>query len=89
MWSPIQPSHLTLSDPERSKLRCRKWSKIDTCIMRYCVRVNPRFQLIWSAAASFDTSVSVDNVIPTAAVKAEREGPWMSCFGLKNMSFRQ
>ena len=38
--------HLTLSDLERSKLRCWIWSKIDTCIVRYCVIVNPRFQLI-------------------------------------------
>ena len=34
-------SHLTLSDIERSKLRCRIWSEIDTCIVRYCLRVNP------------------------------------------------
>ena len=46
-------SHLTLSDLERSTLRCRIFSKIDTCIVRYCVRVNPRFQLIYSAALSF------------------------------------
>ena len=38
MGSPIPwilPSYLTLNDFERSKLRRRKWPKIDTCIVRY------------------------------------------------------
>ncbi len=37
---PKSPSHLTLSDLKRSKIRCRIWSEIDTCIVRYCVRVD-------------------------------------------------
>ncbi len=50
MGSPIPPSHLTLIDLDRSKLTCRKWSKIDTWIVRYCLRVNPKFQLIYKSA---------------------------------------
>ena len=64
MWNPIPPSHLTVNELERSKLSCRKLSKIDICIVRYCVRVDPRFQLIQSACLQ-----KIDNVIPTAAVK--------------------
>ncbi len=47
---PTPQSHLPLCDLERSKLRCWKWSKIDTCMVGYSVRVNPRFQLFESAA---------------------------------------
>ncbi len=42
--SPIPLSHLTLSDLERAKLRCRNDLKL--IHVRYSVRVNPRFQLI-------------------------------------------
>ena len=48
--TPIPQSHLTLRDLESSKFRFRKLSKIDTCIVRYCVRVNPRFQMIYKSA---------------------------------------
>ncbi len=39
----------TLSDLEMSNLNCRKWPKIDTCIVRYCLRDNPTFQLIYKS----------------------------------------
>ncbi len=53
-----------------SKLRCRIWSKIDTCIVRYCVRVNPDFNWFSLQQWVFDTSLQkIANVIPTAAVK--------------------
>ena len=39
MRSSKPPLHLTLNDLDRSKLRCWIWSKIHTCIVRYCVRV--------------------------------------------------
>ncbi len=55
--SPKPSSHLTLSDLERSKLRCRIWSKLDTCIVRYCVRVNPDFNWFSLQQWVFDTSL--------------------------------
>ena len=73
MGSPIPPSDLTLSDLDRSKLRCRKWSKIDTCIVRYCLRVNPRFQLIYKSAENCRCHIN-------CSYQAERQGPWTSCF---------
>ena len=48
MGSPIVPSHLTLSDTERLKLRCWTWFKIFkifTYMVKYCMRVCPRLQL--------------------------------------------
>ncbi len=70
MRSPVTLTHLTLSDPESSKLRCRKWSKIDTCIVRYCVRVNPDINWFSLQQWIFNTSPQkIANVIPTAAVK--------------------
>ncbi len=70
MGSPVTLSHLTLSDPEKSKLRCRIWSKIDTCIVRYCVGVNPDFNWFSLQQWVFDTSLQkIAKVIPTAAVK--------------------
>ncbi len=74
--SPIPPSHLTLSDLERLKLRCWKWSDIDTCIVRYCVRVDPRFQLIYKCAENCQCHIY-------CSCQAERQGLWTSCFYLK------
>ncbi len=75
MGSPVTLSHLTLSDTERSKLGCRIWSKIVTCIVRYCVRVNPDFNWFSLQQSAFDSSLQkIANVIPTAA------GPWTSCY---------
>ena len=63
--SPLPPSHLTLSDIKSSKLRSWKWSKIDTWMMRYCVRVNPRYQFL----ISIDFWCKSPFVIPTPVVK--------------------
>ena len=70
MDSPI-PSHLTLSDIDRSKLRCRKWSKIDTCIARYCLR----FKLIYKSAENSQCHIN-------CSCQAECQGPWISCWFL-------
>ncbi len=81
MGSPVTLSHLTLSDPDRSKLRCQIWSKIDTCIVRYCVRVNPDFNWFSLQQWVFDRSLQkIANVIPTAAVKQSAKvlGPLVS-----------
>ncbi len=68
MGSPVTLSHLTLSDPER--LRCRIWSKIDTCIVRYYVRGNPHFNWFSLQQWIFGASLQkIANVTPTAAVK--------------------
>ncbi len=69
MESPVTLSHLTLSDPERWMLRCWIWSKIDTCIVRYCVRVNLDFNWFSRQQWVFDSLQKIANVIPTAAVK--------------------
>ena len=97
MGSPVtiqSLSHLTLIDLKRSKLRYRIWSKIDTCIVRYCVRVNPDFN--WFSVHQwviFDTSLQkIDNVIPNAAVKQSAKvlGPLITvvhcCWGLRTLS---
>ncbi len=62
------------------KLRCRIWSKIDTCIVRYCVRVNLDFNWFSLQQWVFDSLQKIDNVIPTAAVKhsAKVLGPLVS-----------
>ncbi len=79
MDSPI-PWHLTLSDLDRSKLRCRKWSKIDTCIVRYCLRFNP-----WDLTLDFNWFTSLQKIandISTAAVnqRAKVHGPLVPVF---------
>ncbi len=51
-------------------LRCRLWSKIDTCMVRYCVIVNPDFNCFSLQQWVFDINLQeIANVIPTAAVK--------------------
>ncbi len=61
MVSATPSSDLALSDLERSNLRCRKWSKFDTCMVRYCVRVNPWFILQqWVFDTSLPTQRSMD-----------------------------
>ena len=46
------------------------WSKIDTCIVRYCVRVSLDFNWFSLQQWVFDTSLQkIANVTPTAAVK--------------------
>ena len=88
MGSPIPSSHLTLSDLERSKLRCQIRSKIDTCIVRYCVRVNFRFQLIWSAAVSFWYKSAENCQCHTNySCQAECQGPWTFCWDFEVFVF--
>ena len=64
LGNPVPPSHLTLSDLERSKLRCGKWCKIDTCIVKYCVRVNPRFQSAEKCQLSYQLQRSMVLLFP-------------------------
>ncbi len=81
MGSPVALT-FDLEWPWRSKLRCRIWSKIDTCIVRYCVRVSPDFNWFSLQQWVFDTSLQkIANVIPTAAVKQSAKvlGP-LVCF---------
>ncbi len=43
MGSPIALSHLTSSGLESPKLKVLKWSKIDTCMVGYCLEWSPDF----------------------------------------------
>ena len=78
MESQIPPSHLTLSELERSTFRCWKWSKIYRCIVRYCVSVNASFKWFSLQQWVFDTSLQkTASVMPNAVVKqsARVHGP--------------
>ncbi len=77
--SPIPPLHFTLSDFVRSKLMCLKWSNIDTCIVTYRVRVNPKLQLIKFAALSMQKSAENCQCHPNCSCQAGRQGPLSSC----------
>ncbi len=59
---------MTLGYLERSKLRCRKCSNIDIRIVRYCVRVNPRFSIDLVCSSEFLIRLQkINNVMPTAS----------------------
>ncbi len=63
------PSYLTLSDLEKSKLRCWIWSKIDTCV---CDILELTLEFTWFSLPQsvFDASLQkIANVLPTAALK--------------------
>ncbi len=57
-------SHLTLNDLERCKVKVIKWSKIDICVVTYCVSVNQRFQLF-----SMQQQHNYSNIIAINKVK--------------------
>ncbi len=81
MGSPVTLSHLTLLDPERSKLRCRIRSKIDTCItcINFISYSTPYSEVLYESSdfnwfslqkCVFDTSLQkIAIVIPIAGVK--------------------
>ncbi len=72
---------MTLSDLERSKLRCWIWSKIDTCMRRYFVRVNPRIQLFLVCSSELWGSLQKIPIFHTNCnYQAEGQGRWPSCF---------
>ncbi len=81
MGSTISPSRLILSDLERSKLKWWKLSKLEIWMVRYCVRVIPRFQLFYSAAVSWYKSAEnchFSYQLQLSSTATQRQTSWFS-----------